>query len=93
MPGREDRVRAPQTRMPRPGKARMQLMPTGLSRSCSFLVICTSSAIAPRTTSFAGRLVHAAGVVVAAPDAGDVARRRHEACSCRSPGRTTLIHG
>ena len=34
----------------------MQLMPTGLSRSCSFLVICISSAIAPRTTSLAGAL-------------------------------------
>ena len=34
----------------------MQLMPTGFSRSCSFLVICVSSATAPRTTSLAGAL-------------------------------------
>src|SRR5437762_3409747 len=49
-------VRAPQTRIPRPGKARITLMPCGLSRSCSLLVICSSSEIAPRTTSLAGAL-------------------------------------
>ena len=49
-------MRAPQTRMPRPGNARMQLMPTGLSRSCSLLVSWISRSIAPRTTSLAGAL-------------------------------------
>ena len=49
-------MRAPQTRMPRPGNARMQLMPTGLSRSCSFLVTWISRLIAPRITSLAGAL-------------------------------------
>src|SRR3954451_14883221 len=54
--GSEDSVRAPHTRMPRPGNARRQLMPTGLSRSCSFFVIWVSSDTAPRTTSLAGAL-------------------------------------
>ena len=49
-------MRAPQTRMPRPGKARITLIPTGFSRSCSALVIVVSSESAPRTTSFAGAL-------------------------------------
>ena len=31
-------------------------MPTGLSRSCSFFVTCTSRLIAPRMTSLAGAL-------------------------------------
>ena len=34
----------------------MQLIPTGLSSPCSFLVICVSSATAPRITSLAGAL-------------------------------------
>src|SRR2546425_689954 len=42
--------------MPRPGKARMTLIPCGFSRSCSLLVTCNSREIAPRTTSFAGAL-------------------------------------
>src|SRR6266699_3743671 len=54
--GSLERVRAPQTRMPRPGKARMTLIPCGFSRSCSLLVTCNSREIAPRTTSFAGAL-------------------------------------
>ena len=49
-------MRAPQTRMPRPGKARMQLTPIGLSRSCSPRVIWISRSTAPRTTSLAGAL-------------------------------------
>src|SRR5205823_1092258 len=56
-PGRiAGEVRAPQTRMPRPGKARMTLIPCGFSRSCSLLVTCSSREMAPRTTSFAGAL-------------------------------------
>ena len=54
--GSDDNVRAPQTRIPRPGKARMQLIPTGFSRSCSLRVIWVSSSIAPRTISLAGAL-------------------------------------
>ncbi len=42
--------------MPRPGKLRTQLMPTGLSRSCSALVRLVWSAIAPLMTSLAGAL-------------------------------------
>src|SRR6266702_4224662 len=42
--------------MPWPGNARMQLTATGLSWSCSPLVMFSSGAIAPRTTSLAGAL-------------------------------------
>ncbi len=53
-------------------------MPTGLSRSCSALVICTSRLDRAPDDLVGGRLVDAAGVVVAAPDAGHVTARRHE---------------
>ena len=49
-------MRAPHTRMPRPENARMQLIPIGLSWSCSPLVSCVASPSAPRTTSLAGAL-------------------------------------
>ena len=55
----EDRVRAPQTRSPRPGKNRSALMPTGLSTSCSRLVMSAASPptrLIPRITTFAGAL-------------------------------------
>ena len=54
--GSLESVRAPQTRIPRPGNARMTLIPWGFSWSCSPLVTWSSSEIAPRTTSFAGAL-------------------------------------
>ena len=50
----DDSVRAPQTRMPRVPNGRMQLMPIGLSRPCSALVMFISTSSAPRTTSLAG---------------------------------------
>ena len=71
-------MRAPQTRMPRPGNARMQLIPFGLSWSCSALVMLSSRRDRAADDLVGRRLVDAAGVVVAGPDAGHVAGRRHE---------------
>src|SRR3954453_20411775 len=42
--------------MPRPGNARMQLMPTLLRPPCSAVVIWKPSPLAPITTSLAGAL-------------------------------------
>src|ERR1044072_1879698 len=54
--GSLDSVRAPQMRMPRPGNARMQLMPTLFRPPCSACVTWKPRPLAPRTTSFAGAL-------------------------------------
>ena len=51
-------------------------MPTLLRPPCSACVTWKPRPLAPRTTSFAGRLVHAARRVRAAPQAGHVAGRR-----------------
>ena len=67
--------------MPRPGKARMQLIPSGLSWSCSPLVMLSSRRDRAADDLVGRCLVDAAGVVVARPDAGDVAARRHEDCA------------
>ena len=45
------------------------------------LVICVSSEISAADDLVRRRLVHAAGVVVAGPDAGDVPGRRQERCA------------
>src|SRR5918995_7222839 len=50
----DERVRAPHTLMPWAPNGRMQLMPIGLRRPCSDLVMLSSTSSAPRTTSFAG---------------------------------------
>ena len=75
----DDSVRAPHTRMPRVPNGRMQLIPIGLSRPCSALVMLISTSSAPRTTSLAGAFHTPRVVVGAGPDAGQVtARRDHD---------------
>src|SRR5258706_10048640 len=54
--GLELTVRAPQTRNPRFGKYRMQLIPSGFKMPCSPKLMSRSSREAPRTTSLAGDL-------------------------------------
>ena len=76
--GSLDSVRAPQMRMPRPGNARMQLMPTLFRPPCSACVTWKPRPLAPRTTSFAGALWTPRVVVGPAPDAGHVTRRRNQ---------------
>ena len=56
----------------------MQLIPIGLSWSCSRLGEVELQADRAADDLVGRRLVDAAGVVVARPDAGDVAGRRHE---------------
>ena len=79
MPGRTTACGHPRPGFRAPGKARMQLIPTGFSRSCSLRVIWVSSLISA-AHDFVGRgLVHTAGVVVASPDSGDESGRWQEA--------------
>ena len=56
----------------------MQLMPAGLSRSCSAFVMRVCSVMAPAHDLVRRCLEHATGVVVARPDAGHVPTGRHE---------------
>ncbi len=49
-------VRAPQTRMPRPGKLRMAFTPLGLRTSWVPSLMSNSRSSAPRTISLAGAL-------------------------------------
>ena len=70
----------------------MQLIPSGLSRSCSAFVIFVSSAIVPRTTSFAGALCTPR---VASDRAQMPAMWPHGGTKMLLPvaGSDTLIHG
>ena len=52
--GSLDSVRAPHTRIPRPGNRRMALTPLGFSTSCAPVVTSYSRSMAPATTSLAG---------------------------------------
>ena len=62
-------------------------MPSGLSRSCSTRVMLVSDVERAAHDLVGRRLVHAAGVVAAAPDAGDGPARRDDAGARRGPGR------
>ena len=51
-----EQVRAPQTRMPWPGMARIRLTPLGLSLLCSASLSWTARPVQPLTISLAGAL-------------------------------------
>ena len=54
--GSELIVRAPHTRLPRPGKKRSALIPSGLRTSWRGLLMLISNFVRPLTTSLAGAL-------------------------------------
>ncbi len=88
--GSEVIVRAPQTRLPRPGKKRSALIPSGLSTSCRPLLMFASNRRQARDDLVRRRLEHAALDVAARVDAGDEARRRQHAAAAAAPLRGPL---
>ena len=70
-------MRAPQTRMPRPGNRRMALTPRGLSTSCCDVVDVEAQLDCAAHDLVGGRLEHAALDVGARVDAERVTARRH----------------
>ena len=71
----------------------MQLTAIGLSWSCSPLVMLQLERDRAADDLVGRRLVHAAGVVVAGPDAGDVAATAGRTIALPCSGSITLIHG
>ena len=76
-------VRAPQTRMPRPGKLRMTLTPFGLRTSCIAVVDVVLEVERAAHRLVGRRLEHAALGVGARVDAEHVAAGRHELARAR----------
>ena len=86
-PGLAASVRAPQTRMPRPGKARRQLTPAGLSRAWSASRRGRPRGRAtPSSTSLAGALWTPTCAVGAREDPGDVPAGRDEPARAAASG-------
>ena len=90
--GSLDSVRAPHTRMPRPGKRRMALTPLGLRTSCVAVVDLVLEVDGAGHHLVGRRLPHAAGVVGEGVDAAD---RAAGGIFLRAPLRGSLmkIHG
>ena len=91
----DDSVRAPHTRMPRVPNGRMQLMPIGLSRPCSALVMFISTSSAPRTTSLAGafQTPRVSSVRAQMPAMWPLGGTRISVSPLVAAGLATLIHG